>query len=79
MENLKFELKPDHEFIELNKLLKLMGVAQTGGHAKLLIDEGLVKVNTEVEMRKRKKLRIGDVVECEESQILISAADNGAD
>jgi len=76
MGKLEFELLPDHEFIELNKLLKLMGVAQTGGHAKLLIEEGLVKVNNEVEMRKRKKLRKGDIVLCEESRIEISTSED---
>lgn len=73
METLEFEIKEDHEFIELNKLLKLMGVAQTGGHAKLMIDDGLVKVNDEVELRKRKKLRKGDVVDCEGSRIEIKS------
>lgn len=69
MEKLQFVLMPNHEFIELNKLLKLSGIAQTGGHAKLMIDEGVVKVNDEVELRKRKKLRTGDVVECEGNRI----------
>jgi len=39
MEKEVFNLQPTDDFIELNKLLKLMGIAQTGGHAKLLIDE----------------------------------------
>jgi len=70
-----FNLKPKDEFIELNKLLKLMGIAQTGGHAKLMIDEGSVKVNGEIELRKRKKLRQGDKIECEGYRIEIKGTD----
>lgn len=69
MEETVFNLKPTHEFIELNKLLKLVGIAQTGGHAKIIIDEGSVLVNGEVERRRRKKLRHGDMVICEGMRI----------
>ncbi len=48
--------------IELYKLLKLAGLAASGGDAKMAIAEGLVKVNGEVEMRKRKKISPGDTV-----------------
>lgn len=51
-------------YIELIKLLKLKRLAQTGGHARILVEEGEVKVNGEVESRKRRKLVGGDVVEC---------------
>lgn len=50
------------EWIELDKLLKLAGVAQTGGHAKILIQGGEVKLNGEVETRRRKKVSPGDYV-----------------
>jgi ribosome-associated protein len=66
-----FTLRPDDEFIELIKLLKLKNIAQSGGHAKMMVEEGLVKVNGELESRKRKKLRNGDVVEMEELTIKI--------
>lgn len=59
------EFKLQEEYIELIRLLKLMRLAETGGHAKLMVDEGLVKLNGSVEYRKRAKLRIGDVVEAE--------------
>ena len=68
MENLKFELnKGDQaenevDYIELNKMLKILQIAQTGGHANLLITNGEIIVNDEVEYRKRKKLRKGDQV-----------------
>lgn len=48
--------------IELAKLLKYDGLVQTGGEAKLLITEGQVRVNGEVETRKGKKINAGDVV-----------------
>lgn len=51
------------EFIELIQLLKVLGIAETGGHAKIIVDDGLVKLNGEVEYRKRAKLRPEDKVE----------------
>lgn len=60
MEKLAFQLTQD--YIELMKLLKLLGLVETGGHAKMVIEEGLVKYNNETEYRKRKKLFKGDVV-----------------
>ncbi len=51
------------EPIELYKLLKFGNILSSGGEAKFIISEGLVKVNSEVETRKRKKIFNGDVVE----------------
>jgi len=65
MEKDIFNLRPDDDFIELIKLLKLKNIAQTGGHAKMMVEEGLVKVNGTVEFRKRNKLRPGDLIELE--------------
>lgn len=65
MGNNMFTLKENSEFIELLKLLKIQGIAQTGGHAKMIVEEGLVFVNGEQEFRKRRKLRPGDKVEVE--------------
>lgn len=56
-------LELNREYIELNSLLKLQQVAQSGGHANLIIDEGQVKVNGQIEKRRRCKLRAGDRVE----------------
>ncbi len=50
------------EFIELNKLLKVLSWVGTGGEAKNAIDQGLVVVNGEVETRRRKKIRVGDLI-----------------
>lgn len=52
----------DQEYIELNKLLKIENLVETGGEAKFLIKNGEAIVNNEVEMQVRKKLRKGDVV-----------------
>lgn len=51
------------EFIELIQLLKVLSIAETGGHAKIIVEDGLVKLNGVVEIRKRAKLRVGDKVE----------------
>jgi ribosome-associated protein len=59
----KFKLRG--EFIKLDALLKVVGVAPSGGMAKLLIADGLVTVNGELETRRGKKIRAGDVVEVE--------------
>ena len=68
-----FTLRPDDEYIELIKLLKLKDIAQSGGHAKMMVEDGLVNVNGEQEFRKRKKLRDGDIVEMEDLIIKIQA------
>ncbi|MFO7979051.1 MAG: RNA-binding S4 domain-containing protein [Bacteroidales bacterium] len=54
--------KIEGEYIELIQLLKVLNLAESGGHAKQLVDEGLVKVNGATESRKRAKLRAGDKV-----------------
>ncbi len=65
------EFKLKGEYIELIKLLKICEVAQTGGHGKILITEGEVLLNGEVETRKRKKVYLGDVVEVEGIEIVV--------
>ena len=66
-----FTLRPTDEYIELMQLLKVKDIAQSGGHAKMIIEDGAVKVNGEQEFRKRNKLRPGDVVELENIMISI--------
>jgi ribosome-associated protein len=53
----------NREPVELYKVLKFEGLVGTGGEAKMAVAEGLVKVNGELEMRKRCKLMGGDLVE----------------
>lgn len=57
------EFKLTSEYIELIKLLKLLRIAQTGGHAKIIIEDGKVLRNGQPEFRKRAKLVKGDVIE----------------
>ncbi len=59
------------DFIELNHLLKAMGLSESGGMAKALIAEGRVSVNGAVELRKRCKIRKGDIVEFEGHAIAV--------
>jgi ribosome-associated protein len=56
------------------QLLKVKDIAQSGGHAKLIIEDGGVVVNGVQEFRKRNKLRPGDVVVVEGMEILIEGA-----
>ena len=51
--------------INLTQVLKLAGLVMNGGEAKALISEGQVRVNGEVELRKRRKMALGDVVQIE--------------
>lgn len=49
--------------VELYKILKFEGLLSSGGEAKAAIDSGLVKVNGEVETRKRRQINAGDIIE----------------
>ncbi len=53
----------ESEFVELYKILKFEGIAESGGAAKQTIADGMVSVNGEVETRKRKKISAGDSIE----------------
>jgi ribosome-associated protein len=64
---MKFEMS--NEYIELIKLLKVTGLCDSGGAAKVVVSEGRVKVDGVVELRKRCKIRKGQTVEFDESVI----------
>ncbi len=64
-------IKIKDEFIKLGQLLKLAGVCESGVDAKFVIQDGLVKVNGEVETQRGKKLHDGDIVEFENKQIKV--------
>lgn len=49
-------------YIKLDQFLKWQGIAQTGGEAKIIIKQGVVKVNGEEEIRRGRKLVTGDIV-----------------
>jgi ribosome-associated protein len=53
----------NREPVELYKILKFEGLVTTGGEAKLLIGDGQVKVNGEIETRRRRKIVAGDTIE----------------
>lgn len=61
MEKLTFTI--EGPYIELLALLKATNIAQTGGHAKFIVEDGDVVRNGEVELRKRAKIIPGDVIE----------------
>lgn len=61
----KVQKKIDTPFIRLDAFLKLCDAVQTGGHAKLVIQDGDVRVNSEVCTQRGKKLHVRDVVEFE--------------
>ena len=60
MDPIAFDLRGDH--ITLDALLKAAGLASSGGEAKALIQQGGVRVNGEVDLRRGRKLRAGDEV-----------------
>lgn len=59
------------DFIELDNLLKSLNIAPSGGAAKVFIREGKVRVNGEPETRVRRKLRAGDIVRFDSTEIRI--------
>lgn len=70
-----FELTAD--YVELNQLLKLAGLCDSGGAGKALVATGKVSVDGVPESRKRAKIRAGQVVHCEDVRIVVKAAGSG--
>ncbi len=58
------EFKLKGEYIALCDLLKIEGIADSGGQGKAMVAEGVVRVDGEIELRKTAKIRKGQVVEC---------------
>lgn len=69
----QFEFKLNGEFIELNQLLKMVGVCDSGGAGKALVAEGVVSVDGQVELRKTCKIRAGSVVTLGDVRITVLA------
>jgi ribosome-associated protein len=61
--------KIDGEYIELLALLKALGIAQTGGHAKMIVDDEEVIRNGEIELRRRAKCVRGDIISVGKNKI----------
>ncbi|ACH37443.1 S4 domain protein [Citrifermentans bemidjiense Bem] len=64
-------MKIDTEFIKLDSFLKAVDAVCSGGEAKIIISEGMVSVNGEVELRRGRKLRRGDKVQVEKKTFLV--------
>lgn len=62
------------EFVELNQLLKLMGVCDSGGAGKAIVASGAVAVDGQVELRKTAKIRAGQKVTVGDSEISVLPA-----
>lgn len=71
MDYMDFEL--DREYVELNQLLKLAGLCDSGGAGKALVAAGLVRVNGQPELRKTRKIRAGETVTVEAVGIRVVA------
>ena len=68
------EVVINQEPVELYKVLKFEGLVGSGGEAKLVVDNGLVRLNGEVETRKRKKVVSGDVIEFDQTRMKLVLA-----
>ena len=69
MRDIEFELVG--EYVELCNLLKLTGIADSGGRGKAMVAEGLVNVDGQPESRKTAKIRAGQTVECQDMRITV--------
>jgi ribosome-associated protein len=65
------------EYIELDKLLKAMGLVESGGRARMLIAAGEVSVDGQVELRKTAKMRAGQVVSFAGQQVRVIQGPGG--
>jgi len=73
MQQIEFRL--NREYVQLNQLLKLTGLCDSGGAGKALVAGGGVSVDGSVELRKTCKIRIGQVVRLGEVQITVTAGE----
>lgn len=67
------EITINDEYIKLGQALKLAGLVGSGVEAKILIQDGLVSVNGEQEVRRGRKLHSGDIFEMEGNEIKVVA------
>ncbi len=65
------DVEISYEPIQLYKILKLEGLASNGGEAKAAVAEGRVRVNGQIETRKRKQIVSGDIIEFGEEKLRI--------
>jgi ribosome-associated protein len=70
----KIEFSLNREFVQLNQLLKLTGLCDSGGAGKALVAGGTVSVDGSIELRKTCKIRVGQVVRLGDVEIRVAAA-----
>lgn len=66
------EIQIKDEFIKLGQALKLAGLAGSGVDAKFMIEDGMVTVNGETELRRGRKIHEGDVIALEQTQVKVT-------
>ena len=71
MQQLQFHL--NGEYVELNQLLKMVGLCDSGGAGKAMVAEGVVSVDGQLELRKTAKIRAGSVVSLGDVRISVLA------
>lgn len=71
MDTIEFQLRGEH--VRLCDLLKLAGIAESGGQGKQLVAAGEVKVDGQLESRKAAKIHAGQIVECRGAKIIVQA------
>ena len=76
MQSITFEL--NSEFVEVNQLLKLSGLVDSGGAGKNLVASGVVKVDGKKELRKTAKIRAGQTVSVGDVRISVTAGNGDA-
>jgi ribosome-associated protein len=76
MQRVSFDL--DGEFVELNQLLKLAGLCDSGGAGKVMVASGVVWVDGKKELRKTAKIRAGQNVSVGDVRIFINGGVDGA-
>lgn len=74
MQRIDFDLDAGHEYVELNQLLKLVGIADSGGQGKAIVASGAVTVDGAVELRKTAKIRAGQTVRIDDAEIRVDGA-----
>ncbi|HTC28063.1 RNA-binding S4 domain-containing protein [Dyella sp.] len=73
MQHIQFEL--DRDYVELNQLLKLVGLCDSGGAGKMIVAGGDVYVDGQQELRKTCKIHAGQVVQLDDVEIHVIAAE----
>ena len=74
MQHIEFELDRDRDHVELNQLLKLVGLSDSGGAGKAIVASGVVSVDGAIELRKTCKIHAGQVVSTGDARIQVVAA-----